>query len=88
MARKRANNEGTVYKLPSGRWCAQLSLDGQRMSKAFDTQKDGLDWIRSSRRQIDDGMTYTSTKVTLAEFLTNWLTSSKTRLRPRTWDSL
>ena len=50
MARKRANNEGSVYKLPSGRWCAQVTLEGQRISKAFDTQKEGLDWIRQTLR--------------------------------------
>jgi integrase len=85
MARKRANKEGTVYKLPSGRWCVQLSLDAQRMSKTFDTQKEGLDWIRKTRGQIDDGMNYANTKITLGDFLKSWLTSTKPTRQRSTW---
>ena len=85
MSRKRANNEGTVYKLPSGRWCAQLSLEGRRMSKTFNTQKEGLDWIRKTRGQIDDGLNYASTKITLGEYMNNWLTSTKSAKRTSTW---
>lgn len=77
MARKRANNEGTIYKLPNGRWCAQVTLEGHRISKTFDTQKEGLNWIRKTRGQIDDGMSYTSTKITLGEYMKSWLTSTK-----------
>lgn len=85
MARKRANNEGTLYKLPSGRWCAQLSLEGQRLSKTFDVQREGLDWLRKMRGQIDDGLSLASTKITLAEYLPSWLTSTKSAKRPSTW---
>src|SRR4030042_1996398 len=84
MARKRANHEGTVYKLPSGHWCAQITLTGQRLSKVFGTQKEGLDWIRKTRGQIDDGMTYTSTKVTLGEYMDSWLCSTRSSRRPST----
>jgi integrase len=85
MARKRANKEGTIYKLSSGRWCAQLSLDAQRMSRTFDTQKEGLDWIRKTRGQIDDGMNYANTKITLGEFLKGWLTSNTATRQRSTW---
>lgn len=85
MARKRANNEGTIYKLPNGRWCAQVTLEGHRISKTFDTQKEGLNWIRKTRGQIDDGMSYTSTKITLGEYMKSWLTSTKSSKRTSTW---
>ncbi len=84
MARKRANNEGSVYKIPSGRWCAQVSLEGKRLSKVFDTQKECLEWIHKVRGQIDDWMTYTSTKVQLGEFLKDWLLTIKFSKRPTT----
>ena len=77
MARKRASNEGTVYKLPSGRWCVQLSLEGQCLSKTFNSQKEGLDWIRKTRGQIEDGMKFANTKITLSDFLKDWLVSNK-----------
>ena len=85
MASKRANKEGSVYKLPSGHWCAQLSLEGQRLSKAFNTQKEGLDWIRKTRGHIDDGMNYASTKITLGDFLKDWLIDTKATLQRSTW---
>jgi integrase len=85
MARKRANNEGTIYKIPNGRWCAQVTLEGHRISKTFDTQKDGLNWIRTTLGHIDDGMSYSSTKITLGEYMNGWLTSTKSSKRTSTW---
>ena len=85
MAKKRANGEGTVNKLPSGSWCAQLSLEGKRMSKAFATQKEALTWIRKMRGQVDEGLTYAYTKLTLGEFMKDWLTSTQSSKRPSTW---
>lgn len=77
--------EGTIYKLPSGRWCAQILLEGQRLSKTFDTQKDGLEWIRRTRGQIDDGMSFANTKITLADFLIEWLNNTKASRQHSTW---
>ncbi len=68
MARKRGNNEGTVYRLPSGRWNAQVTLEGHRLSKSFDTQREGTEWLRKARNQIETGMTYASSTVTLENF--------------------
>jgi len=55
------------------------------MSKTFNTQKEGLDWIRKTRDQIDEGMNYASTKTTLGEFMNDWITSIKSAKRPSTW---
>jgi hypothetical protein len=40
MAKKRGNNEGTVYKRSDGRWCAQVSLSGRRITKYAKTQRE------------------------------------------------
>ena len=32
MAKKKGNNEGTITKLPSGSYRAQVTLEGQRLS--------------------------------------------------------
>jgi hypothetical protein len=32
MAKKRGNNEGSVFKRKDGRWCAQVSLSGRRIT--------------------------------------------------------
>jgi len=41
MAKKRGNNEGTVYKRKDGRWCAQVSLSGKRITKYAKIQSEG-----------------------------------------------
>lgn len=85
MARRRANNEGSIHKLPSGAWRAQLRLDGQRLSYTGKTQRECQEWVKKTIGQIDEGLTFANTKVTLAEFMENWLTSTKASQRPRTW---
>ena len=38
MASKRGNNEGSIFKRKDGRWCAQVSLNGRRITKYSKTQ--------------------------------------------------
>jgi len=42
---RRGNNEGCIYYRKDGRWCAQVSLDGRRVTKYGKTQKECRDWI-------------------------------------------
>ena len=35
MARKRSNNEGSIYKRENGSWRAQVTLDGERLGRTF-----------------------------------------------------
>jgi len=85
MARKRANDEGTVNKLPSGHWRAQITLNGRRLSHTFSTQRDCQEWIRKIRGQIDDGLTFAITKITLVDFLKGWLIDTRAALQQSTW---
>jgi len=53
MASKRANNEGTLYfREDRKRWCAQLSLEGQRLTKYGKTQKECRDWMKETLSKI------------------------------------
>ena len=85
MTNKRANSEGSVYKLPNDRWRGQVSHEGHRLSKVFPTQRECLDWVRKNRNQIDEGMTYASTQIPLVEYMQEWLTNAKATLRQSTW---
>jgi len=82
---KRGNNEGTITKLPSGSWRAQITLDGKRLGCTFPTRRKCQNWLRKIRNQIDDGMTYASTKITLGEYVQNWLINIKTIVQHSTW---
>jgi integrase len=85
MTKKRANNEGSIYKRSYGSWSVQVSLQGRRLSRTFKTQRECQEWVKKTRGQIDDGMTYDATKITLSEFLAEWLISTKTFKARSTW---
>jgi integrase len=85
MAMKRANGEGSIHKRSNSTWEVQASLEGRRLSRTFKTQKECQEWLKKTRGQIDDGMTFASTKLRLGEYLSGWLSSSKTSLRRSSW---
>ena len=85
MAKKRANNEGTLYRQRNGHWCAQVYLDGKRISKSFHSQKESSDWLKKMRGLVDDGLTFNNTRLTVNEFMDSWITTIKTTRRKSTW---
>jgi integrase len=85
MVKKRGNNEGSIYKRPNGTWSVQVTLQGRRLSNTFKSQRECQEWLKKIRGQIDDGMSYASTKVSLGDFLSGWLVSTKTSKAHSTW---
>ena len=85
MAKKRGNNEGTIHRRSSGSWRAQVTLDGRRLSFTGTSRQECADWLKKITRQIDDGMTFANTKISLGDYLSGWLESIKTSTKPRTW---
>jgi integrase len=85
MTHKRANNEGTMYYREDRRqWCAQVSLDGRRLTKYARTQGECRDWIREMLRKIGNGMTFSGTQVTLEQYVGSWLDGKAISQRPGT----
>lgn len=85
MARKRPNGEGSVHRLPSGSWCAQIYQAGKRLSKTFSTQREALAWIQNIRGQIKGGMNINDYKLSVGQYVTQWLTDTRTAKAPSTW---
>jgi hypothetical protein len=86
MARNiRGKGEGSITRRSNGTWLAQVSLQGRRLSKTFKTQREAQRWIRETKNQIDDGLTYDSTNKTLIQFLESWIVSSKPSYSRTTW---
>jgi len=84
MAKRRGNNEGSIFQISSGKWRAQVSVQGKRLSFYGLTRKDCQDWIKETSRKIDDGLTYKGSKTTLKQFILEWLTMKSTTLQPET----
>lgn len=75
MAKIRSHNEGSVFQRPDGKWRAQVSLDGRRLSFLANTKKEALAWILETKNQIARGLTYQGADLTLEEFLAEWLST-------------
>jgi len=84
MAKRRGNNEGSIYRRKDGLWCAQISLQGRRLTKYEKTQSQCRAWIKEMLRKIDGGLTFESTLVTLENFVEVWLTGKQLSRRPKT----
>jgi integrase len=84
MAKRRRKNEGCIYQRTNGRWVAQVRIQGKRLSKSFDNQKQCQLWIRQMQDQIQNGLTWEATRVTLGEYLLDWLESVDGSIRPKT----
>ena len=85
MAKRRGNHEGSIHKLPSGSWRVQTTLNGHRLNFTAKTRQEVQEWLKKTIGQIDDGMTYASTKITVEEYMAGWISSTKASKRPRTW---
>ena len=87
MARRRGNNEGSLYRRKDGLWCAQISLGGRRLTKYAKTQKECRDWIKETISKIDGGLTFEATQLTLERFFELWLNGKELSRRPGTVDN-
>ena len=85
MAKRRGNNEGSIFQLPSGRWRAQVSVGGQRLSNSFATQREGRAWLRATRDQVEDGLMIDGARTALGNYCEYWLETAKPSLRLKTW---
>jgi integrase len=85
MAKRRGNNEGSLYQRKNGSWRAQITLCGKRLAYSAKTRKECQGWLKKTISQIDDGMTYASTGITLEAHMSSWLSSIRRSVRNTTW---
>jgi integrase len=84
MSKRRGNNEGSLYQRKDGLWCAQVSLDGRRLTKYAKTQKECRGWIKETITKIDGGLTFEATLITVERFFELWLNGKELSRRPGT----
>jgi len=81
---KRGNNEGSIFKKANGKWRAQVSINGRRLSLTANTRAECHDWLRKKLDQIDKGLTFEGQNLTLGEYLKEWIAIKKNALRLNT----
>lgn len=83
---KRAHGEGSIYKRDNGAWRGQVTVGGRRLSYTARTRREVQEWLKKTTGQVERGLTYDQARVTLADYLSRWLASSESSLRPATFD--
>jgi len=84
MARRRGNHEGGLYQRKDGLWCAQVSLNGRRLTKYSRSSTECREWIKETLTRIDAGLSYDASRITLEQFMRSWLESKTLSIRPMT----
>jgi len=85
MAKKRGNNEGSIYKRSNGKWRAQVTIDGRRLTFSAETKRAGQEWLRKTLNEIDNGLTYKASQTTLDSFIRGWFISIEPSLKYNTF---
>ena len=80
---KRGNSEGTIFRKSNGKWRAQVSIDGRRLSITADTRAECRDWLRKKLNQIDRGIKFKGQSLTLANISKSG-SQLRNALRPKT----
>lgn len=88
MAHKiRGKGEGSISQRPNGNWRAQTPpVNGKRISSSFGTRAEAQQWLRRMQIQLEHGYDYQGGKISLAEYLSEWLNASRLSLRQKTID--
>lgn len=80
----RGRNEGSIYKLPSGTWRAQVSLDGKRLSFSSRTKSECQTWVQKTLIKKNKGQNNATGLETVSDLLEHWIEISHLSLRSKT----
>ena len=69
-----AKNNGSVRQRDNGTWEARCVINGKRVSFYGAKQSDALKAMRAAQKAADDGTYFEPSRLTVAEWLTTWLT--------------
>jgi integrase len=81
----RASGEGSIVHRADGRWCGALQVAGRRSYVYGKTRSEVADKLRALTSQARaTGHLPSAGKLTVGEYLSDWLTQAEARLRPKT----
>jgi len=73
MAKKRGNNEGTVYQRKDGRWVGAYMIDTRRKYLYTETREEAAKKLRDTLSRLDRGEYVEPSAVMVAQWLNTWL---------------
>lgn len=83
---RRGNNEGSIYERPDrGCWEAQVTVNGQRITKTFKTRTEAVKWNREMHNMAETGITADAARLTWQDALNKWLEDGKSNWQPKTY---
>ena len=86
MARRRGNNEGSLYQRPDGRWCAAVSLaNGRRRTYYAKTREQAAHKLAQATVDLRNGLPLVGERLTLGKFLKDWSEAVRPSLRPESY---
>jgi integrase len=86
MANKiRGRNEGSLSKRPNGKWRAQISIMGKRISYGSQKKEECQTWLHKMQTKVSEGQNFDGSRQTVSEFMSTWLAGAKLSMRFTTW---
>ncbi len=84
---KRGNNEGSIrYREDRGKWEAQVTVKGKRVSKLLLSRSEAQKWIREMNNSLETGLTAQIARASFRDALVKWLSDGKHRWELRTYE--
>jgi len=81
--RQKNEGEGSIFK-QRDMFRAQIYIDGARITKVFETRTDARNWLKEIKGQQVRGLTFNTSKITLAEFAASWMKAHRQAIREST----
>lgn len=88
---RRGHGEGSIFRRKDGLWCGLVDLGrtalGKRNRKAFygKTRREVQEKLKIALRAQQQGLPLSSDRQTVTAYLTEWLGTVKSSVRPSTW---
>jgi integrase len=90
MAKRRGQNEGSIYQMKDGRWRSAVTIgwkNGRYRRKTFTakTRREVADRLTKALRDQQQGLPVEPNRLTVGQFLGLWLESTKNSVRPKSY---
>lgn len=83
---KRANHEGSIFRMKNGKWRAMVTAAGKRLSFSSATQAECAEWVRTTLTKYGRDFFIAGSEVTFAAHLQDWLANARSTIRFTTYE--